>query len=159
MYTNIFIFGDSVSFGCYDAIGGWAQRFDNFLAGEFISGRGAEYWVYNQSTPIGDTSKDILDRLEVELKPRMRNGDNKENILIFAIGINDSAFAHDKNDQWVVLADFKNNLKNLMLISKKIIPKVIFIGLTPVNQELTDPASFSSTIPQMLKYLSRIILP
>jgi|LQYC01.1.fsa_nt_gi lysophospholipase L1-like esterase len=94
MHENIFIFGDSISLGCFDAAGGWVRRLSSFLMERYISGDGEEILIYNLSIS-GNQSQDIAARFESESRLRLSEG---ENVVIFAIGVNDSAFVHSKND-------------------------------------------------------------
>jgi len=59
MRTNIFIFGDSVSFGCCDSGSGWVQRLSNF-AMENIFGNNDEFYTYNLSIRSQTTSDNLI---------------------------------------------------------------------------------------------------
>ncbi|MFA6376839.1 MAG: GDSL-type esterase/lipase family protein [Candidatus Paceibacterota bacterium] len=136
MHTNIFIFGDSMAFGCWDAAGGWVQRLNNFLVERFLSNGGKEFYIYNLSIS-GNQTQDIIARMEPELMPRQSEGG--ANIIIFAIGVNDSAFVHSKNDHWVPFREFEDNLRELIRIAKKFSGKIFFLGLPIIDQEIVNP--------------------
>jgi len=139
MHTNIFIFGDSVSFGCYDVAGGWGQRLNNFLMERFLSGKGKEFFTYNLSIS-GDQSNDIIDRFEPEFK--LRQSEGYQNIIIFVIGLNDSAYVHSKNDNWVNFSEFKNNFRKLVDKSRQFSENILFVGLYPIDESKMDPMPY-----------------
>jgi len=136
MHTNIFIFGDSMAFGCWDAAGGWVQRLNNFLVERFLSNEGKEFYTYNLSIS-GNQTQDIIARMELELMPRRSEGG--ANIIIFAIGVNDSAFVRSKSDHWVPFQEFEDNLQELIRMAKKFSDEVFFLGLPMINQEMVNP--------------------
>jgi len=152
MHTNIFIFGDSMSFGCWDAAGGWAQRLNNFLVERFLLSNGKEFYTYNLSIS-GNQTQDIIARMELELKPRQSEGG--ANIIIFAIGVNDSAFVHSKNDHWVPFAEFENNLQELIVLAQKYSNKIFFLGLPMINQETVDPMPWDTDKSYRNEYVKK----
>lgn len=88
--------------------------------------------VYNLGIS-GDTTADLLNRIEVETKSR------EPNLIIFAIGINDAQFIHSTNGLRVSLDEFKQNLAKLHSVAKKFTDKVVFVGLTAVDESKTTP--------------------
>jgi len=119
---NICIFGDSITWGAHDSEGGgWANRFK-----DYFEEKNKDVNVYNLGVS-GDDTEDLLKRIEAECKKF------KPNLIIFAIGINDSQYLYSQNSYRVALDYFKNNLEELygMAISYA---KVIFIGLTNVDE-------------------------
>jgi lysophospholipase L1-like esterase len=136
MHTNIFIFGDSMSLGCFDTNGGWAQRLSNFAMERYITGKGKEILTYNLSIS-GDQSQDIIARFDAELRPRQ--SEEGLNVIIFATGVNDSAFVHSKNDFWVPFQEFKSNLQKLIDLARKFSDKIVFIGLPMLDEDIVDP--------------------
>jgi lysophospholipase L1-like esterase len=151
MHANIFIFGDSMAFGCWDAAGGWGQRLNNFLTEKFLSGKGKEFYTYNLSIS-GNQTQDIVARFESELKPRQSEG---ANIIIFAIGINDSAFVHSKNDHWVLFEEFKNNLRKLIEMAQKYSDKIFFLGLPMIDQDITEPMPWDTDKSYRNEYVKK----
>ena len=139
---NICIFGDSIAWGAYDPEhGGWANRLRNYFEAQ-----NKDINVYNLSIS-GDTTTDLLNRLEVEVKQR------EPNIVIFAIGINDAQSVTDANSTRISIDEFKNNLKKLHRTAHKFADKIIFIGLTSVD-ELKRKSIFSSFYTNRnIKYL------
>lgn len=134
--ATILVFGDSIVWGAADSEGGgWVNRFSIGL------GRDSEIDVYNLGVS-GDKTLNILDRFESETKARIEQGE--EVALVFAIGINDSYFVHSKNALMTSLDEFKANIQQLTDKAQKLASKVIFIGLTPVDEAKTTPIPWNT---------------
>ncbi|MCD6550291.1 hypothetical protein J7K24_01980, partial [bacterium] len=68
-----------------------------------------------------------------------------ETIIIFAIGINDSQFIHSKKDNHrVPIGKFKDNIQKLIKLAQKFSSKIIFVGLTPVDETKTTPIPWNT---------------
>ena len=120
------IFGDSIVFGAYDKKeGGWADR----LKKHFLNSN-TDVDIYNFGVS-GDTTKLLLQRFEVECNSIEPDG------IIISMGINDSAVIWTKN--WVSPEKYEKNLKELYNKAKKFTNKVIFVGLTRVDETKTQP--------------------
>jgi lysophospholipase L1-like esterase len=118
---TICIFGDSIVWGASDCEkGGWADSLKNYLMDDDID-------VYNLGIS-GDTVEDLLERFDIEAEAR------NPDIIIFAIGINDS-LSLDKDG----LIKFQKNISSLATKAKKFTDKIIFIGLTSVDESRTTP--------------------
>ncbi|MGC9310632.1 MAG: GDSL-type esterase/lipase family protein [Candidatus Aenigmatarchaeota archaeon] len=131
---KIFIFGDSLPYGKWDSeIGGWANRLRVWLDEKVLSGKGY-FETFNFGVP-GDSSAGLLARFESDLLPRWK--ESEDAIIIFQIGINDTQFVSKEGALRTTKADFGSNISNLIGIAQKYTKKVIFIGITPVNEEQT----------------------
>lgn len=112
------IYGDSIVYGIGDQeYFGWVNRV------KFNLENNKNNYIFNLGIP-GQNSTDILNRFENELKSRF----NKEDVfnLIFSFGIKDTLlYNEDKN----YLNVFKDNIKNIISISKKYSKNIYFIGL------------------------------
>ena len=139
--TQILIFGDSITYGAWDKEGGWVQRLRRFLDEKNLTSPDFYFVVYNLGIS-GDTSEDLLERFEFETKQRLK--EHKETIVAFAIGINDSQFVHSEGDHRVPIEKFKNNLQELIKLAQKFSLKIIFVGLTPVDEKKTTPIPWDS---------------
>ncbi len=100
-----------------------------------------DYPVYNLGVS-GDNTEDLLKRFETECKARL--SEEKSVIIIFAIGINDSQFLHNENRLRIPPEKFKENIKKLINLSKKFTTKIIFVGLTPVDETKTIPLPWNT---------------
>jgi lysophospholipase L1-like esterase len=121
---TICIFGDSITWGASDCEkGGWADQLKNYLMTENVI-------TYNLGVS-DDTSKQLLKRFDVEAEAR------NPDIIIFAIGINDSIDIFGKKQ--ISLVEFNDNISALTDKALQITNKVIFIGLTNVDETKTMP--------------------
>jgi lysophospholipase L1-like esterase len=133
--TNILVFGDSITHGACDIKGGWAQRLKEFLDEKILDGNEDYPSLYNLGVS-GDTTELLLERFEPELKGRL---DTDENMIMIAIGANDSSILDETKEFWVPSAKFKENIQKLIEISKKYSKKIIFVGLTLVEEPKVSP--------------------
>ena len=127
MSKKILIFGDSITAGFYDSQGGWAFRLKNLLMSKDRDNR-----IYPLGVS-GDTGEDLLKRFFNEVKARVKEDEEREVVFIFAIGINDSNLEEGKNK--VPLKEFEENILKLIKLALTFSKNIIFLGLTPVNEE------------------------
>jgi lysophospholipase L1-like esterase len=131
------VFGDSIAYGTGNQEKtSWVIRLREFLE-KSSTGKGKFHLVYNCSVS-GDTTNDLLKRFETECKAR------KPNLIIFAIGLNDTQFFIKENKFNVELKLFKENLETLINLAEKCAQRIIFVGLTPVDEKYTVPLSRDS---------------
>lgn len=124
---RICIFGDSITEGFYDdEKNGWVNRIKNNFSSDEIINLGVS----------GDTTEDLLSRFDEDIVGK------EPDMIIFAIGINDSIYLPKQKHNYVNFDKFKENIKALIEKSKKFTGKIIFIGLTPVDESLTMPISW-----------------
>lgn len=134
---QVFIFGDSIAFGQWDKESGWVERLKNYLSDKSISSSQENYFeVHNLGVP-GDTTQDLLERFEKEYQARY--DEEEETMFIFAIGINDSCILLKENKNRVDKKDFLENLDKLYKIANMHASKILYVGLTPVEEEKTNP--------------------
>ncbi|KKP97902.1 MAG: gdsl-family lipolytic enzyme [Parcubacteria group bacterium GW2011_GWD2_38_12] len=142
---NICIFGDSITWGAYDPEqGGWATHLRNYFEAQ-----DNDVNIYNLGVS-GDTTTDLLNRIEVEAKSR------EPNIVIFAIGINDAQFIHSANSQRISTDEFQNNLSKLHFMAKRFAEKFVFIGLTAVDESMTRPVPWDMDMSYTNKNIKRL---
>lgn len=124
---TICVFGDSITFGASDLEkGGWVERLKIYFAENYDTD------VYNLGIS-GNNTEDLLSRVEVETSAR------KPDIIIFAIGVNDSQYIKSKDNPRIALHTFEQNLVELVKIGQRVASNVIFVGLTPVDELKTKP--------------------
>jgi lysophospholipase L1-like esterase len=131
---NIFVFGDSCAQGFWDSHGGWATRLKRYFDNLMVSApnfpdHGFYYMVYPLGI-TGDTTKSILERFEFETEKRMAWPVTEE-IFVFAIGKNDTAFLD--------IAESRRNLKEIIKRTRRFSKNIIFLELGPVNEKITQP--------------------
>ena len=129
MKTTICVFGDSITWGAGDRKkGGWATRLKNYF------GKISDFNIKITNLGVsGDNTDDLLKRFKTEAIAR------EPNIIIFAIGTNDSQYVDSKDNPRVNLEKFQKNLVRLLNQAKAFTSKIIFVGLTKVDESKTTP--------------------
>lgn len=152
--AKILIFGDSITHGAWDTEkGGWVQRIKSFLDEETLSESENEHTIYNLGVS-GNTTEDLLERFEFETKQRLKE-DDEELIFIFAIGVNESQFIHSKNGLRFSPEEYEDNLNELLNLAKKFSLKIIFIGLTPIDETKTTPIPWDTDKSYKNEYINK----
>ncbi len=137
--TNLFLFGNSITWGAEDPAGGWAARLRKWLEEQTHL-----VTVYNLGV-CGDTSADLLARFQFEFESRRSAVD--PNPILFAIGLNDTSRSKPRGKTQVSLSDFKKNITALAEQASQYNEKIAFLGLTPVwEQRIKDNALPGSQI-------------
>jgi lysophospholipase L1-like esterase len=144
---RIFIFGDSITQGFYSSFGGWAQLIINDVhiknSANLPDGSLVDE-VYNEIYNLGisgDTVDGILNRMSSEISARHLYQD--KDVIVLAVGVNDAALA--KNRVFKDEKDFEIEYEELVEEALTLTKNVICVGLSPVDEALTDPWKFSST--------------
>lgn len=135
--ATICIFGDSITWGAVDSEGGgWATRLRNYFEskGERVD---QDVDVYNLGIS-GDNTDDLISRFSVEMKAR------EPDVVVFAIGINDSQFVISENKNRVSIEKFRDNLKKMISAAEAEGCKIILIGLTRVDESKTSPIPWNT---------------
>jgi len=145
--VQILIFGDSITYGAWDKEGGWVRRLRKFLDENY-----EDYLIYNLGIS-GNNTDDLIERFEFETKQRLK--ENDETIIIFAIGTNDSQFVHSENKNRIVLEKFKDNLQKLINLAQEFSSKIIFVGLTPVDETKTTPIPWNTDKSYKNEYIQK----
>lgn len=144
MDGRILIFGASSTWGAWDnEYHGWVNRLQLSIEHkETVEHEGFyKYEVLNLGVS-GETSRDILNRIEAECKVRLASGEAKrwlgkeENIIIIETGKNDARIENGK--VFISSDEFRENLKKILEIAKKYADNVAFIGCSgPLDEEET----------------------
>jgi len=130
---NICIFGDSIAWGANDyEKGGWVERLKSYC----LKNK-EDVHVYNLGIS-GDDTDGLFKRFELEAAAR------DPNLIIFAIGINDSHYIENKDNNKVSLNAFEKNISKLAEIAQKFTDKIIFIGLTRVDETKMMPTPWDA---------------
>lgn len=156
---TIICFGDSITYGNWDPEGGWVGRLRKYLDSKSLSAYTGEdlyskYYTltYNQGIP-GDTSTGLFARFENELIPRFNP--DEETIVLFAIGINDSRFYTSKNQFETDIETFGQNIWDMWEIARQYTEDVAFIGLTPVDEDRTNPLFWETDAVYKNEYIEK----
>ncbi len=134
---KILIFGDSITYGCWDSKGGWVARLRERIDKKVMEDDSYSL-VYNLGIP-SDKTQDLLLRFDEEVKPRQRKDPEMQMVIIFAIGINDSQYVYEQKEHRVPLNVFSDNLRKLISKARAYTSDIFFIGLTPVDEKRTAP--------------------
>ena len=135
---NICIFGDSITWGACDyECGGWATRLRNYFEERGDTPLGADgtladVSVYNLGVS-GDNTEDLLARMKGECEAR------EPSMVVLAIGINDSQHVRSEGKRRLSIKQFKDNLVKLHDIVHQFTKKIVFVGLTQVDESKTMP--------------------
>ncbi|KKP67971.1 MAG: hypothetical protein UR66_C0009G0061 [Candidatus Moranbacteria bacterium GW2011_GWE1_35_17] len=126
MEKIINIFGDSIAWGAFDKDGGWVDR----LKKDSMRDSSDYNIVYNLSIP-NEVSDELLKRFQIENEAR------DPNVIIIAMGVNDSSYTKTKDRVWVPLNRFEENIEELIKISRRFTQDIIFVGLIKVDESKT----------------------
>ncbi len=132
--------GDSITYGACDSEAlGWVGRIlKSFSIDDDVS-------VYNRGI-CGDTTEDLLARFEVEAKSI------KPNVIIFAIGINDSKYPVGSEENRVIPDKFKKNMQVLVERARMYTDKIFIIGSTKVDESAIESTVSRFTNEQIKLY-------
>ncbi len=156
---TIICFGDSITYGNWDPKGGWVGRLRDYLDTKSLTAYKGEdlyskYYTltYNQGIP-GDTSEGLFARFENELIPRFNP--DEETIILFAIGINDSRYYISTGQHEIDIETFKQNIWDMWEIARGYSEDIAFIGLTPVDEDRTNPLFWEADAVYKNEYIER----
>jgi lysophospholipase L1-like esterase/isopentenyldiphosphate isomerase len=129
------IFGDSVTWGARLPFRiAWANLLRNHL--EKVS----DNLISLYDTGIdGNNTRDVLERFEVEAKAR------QPDVIMFAVGVNDSLYRKTENNPEVPISEYKSNMVELITKAKKFTDNILLIGLVKGSDKWTMPLVQSTT--------------
>lgn len=140
---RVLIFGDSISHGGWDAEhGGWAGRLRRAYDLNTLASGLRDDWptVFNLGIN-GETSDGLLRRIEVEATAR--ESPNEEQFFVIATGISDTVISN--GNERSNPKQFVQNLKEISLLIARRKSKLLFVGFTSVDEELTNPVSWGDS--------------
>ncbi len=133
--VKILVFGDSIAWGAFDTErGGWVERLKTYY---FQNRESNHYSVYNLAISSNDT-KGVLFELEDQIKI-IEKIEPDDYVFLFSIGSNDCRYLNSKENKFVPIKEFENNLKKIIEISKKYSSKIIFTGCMKMDETKTMP--------------------
>lgn len=138
---RVLVFGDSITQGFIDADGGWVNRlrrqYDEVIV---ATGKQDQPTVFNLGIS-GDTTKNILDRIDNEIRARQWPGE--ELVIVVATGTNDTVYRGDEHDSEPEA--YADQLSKIFEVAKKYSTKIAFVSLFPVVDNLLQPFPWSSS--------------
>jgi lysophospholipase L1-like esterase len=140
---RILVFGDSIAQGFWDSQGGWVQRLINEYNEQSLKNMLADTNGYIEMYNLGiagDTARGVLKRMKYEVKSRRLHVEDE--VIVIAIGMNDTMIYKGVN---AVPPDlFRDELAQLLESARELTDKVLFIGLTAVDDAACNPWKYSS---------------
>jgi lysophospholipase L1-like esterase len=137
---RVLVFGDSITQGFWAVDGGWVERlrrhYDALALEDLEHNRQPE--IFNLGIS-GDTTRNLLDRIEQETKVRRWPGSRL--VVVIAIGTNDDLFEHDK--RWVSPEEFAANLEKIITILSPLADGLLFVGNPACDEAKTTPVSWA----------------
>ena len=149
---NILIFGSSITWGAWDKEGGWAQRLKSFADKKALSTNFNYYTAVYCLGVSGDTTTDLLERFDTEVNARA--DEHEDLLIIIETGINDSQLILAENRHAVSPEEYKKNLAKLVEKSKHYNAKLIFLGLTPVDERV-DPIPWAPESSYRIEFVKK----
>ncbi len=131
---RILIFGDSITYGCNDEKGGWAERLR--MDPDFTQKDHTFYPLGIQ----GDTSEGVLKRFDGETQARFKE---QKSFIILAIGTNDTQYLKTEERNRFSEEEFNSNYLKLIKLAKKHGSGVLVLGLPPVDETRVNSMSWS----------------
>lgn len=133
---NILIFGDSIAAGRrVEKIKSWPS-----LLAQFLDTKDKDFtFVHNLSIP-SESTNEVIKRFSIEAEDRCKKVyPNDHTSIVFAIGTNDTKCVDSRDNPVTRLEDFGKNIIFLIESANKHTNHVIFVGLTPVDEQKTMP--------------------
>ncbi len=125
---NICILGDSIVYGAWDEE---KHGYVNRLREDLKENNQVEN-IYGLGIP-GETTVGLLKRLDTELKHRTPN------TIIIGIGINDTIYIKNKQQEAIKIKEFISNISKIIAIATTYTNNILILGLTNVIEERTTP--------------------
>ena len=132
---RVLIFGGSIAQGFWDAKGGWPARLASQYIPHKLEDLAGEWTLFFNLGVSGDLTADVLARLEPETKARQWK--QEPVVIVLSAGINDAALV--ENRVKMEDHDFQELYEKLIATALKLTDKVLCIGLSAVDAELTNP--------------------
>ena len=141
---RILIFGNSVTQGYNDTeCGGWANRLLTYTIKKRVE---SDYTyaptVFNLGISGGNTT-DLLERIDAELGARLAGKD--DGVVLFAIGVNDSQYDIDTDENRIPVEVYEKNLRELISKTQKYTRRIVFVGIPPVDEQKLMPIPWKMT--------------
>lgn len=133
--SKIIVLGDSIAYGKWDEAGGWVQGLRSFIDKSFNIELNKNIQVYNLGIP-GEVTSRLIERANKELTDRIKLADTGENnLVIIAVGINDTNAENWMTGKKTSPDDFKKNIKNVVSTINSLECEPIILGLTPIDEK------------------------
>lgn len=135
--SQIFAFGDSITWGCWDLNGGWADLLKKEIV-QYLDSLPEEREIifYNLGIPSNRTDQ-LVKRFSFEVDQRF-DEDNQERYFIFAFGTNDAAFKIKEQVFRLDISQYEANVRKTIELAKGYSGNIVFLNITPVDESKTN---------------------
>lgn len=139
---RVLIFGDNSVHGFWDLeYGGWVQRLRKEYDRQTIKHQASESLEFFNLGISGDTVSGVVKRLPYEIEAR--RWADEPFVLVFAVGINDTIFRGKEVAS--TPEQYRDELDMLVGGAQRYAKRILFVGLTPVDDKLCNPWVYSSS--------------
>ena len=152
---RITVFGGGTAHGLWDSQGGWSHRLKNFLYKRTIDSVGDQHYELYNLAIRGDSSTDILERFERDLKETMKHDEDAHQLTILHVGGNDAQFIYEEDDVRTSPEKFRENLGTIVKESEKLSDATVLMGMIPAEEDMSpipDSGGRSFTSKRMKAY-------
>ncbi len=126
------LFGASTTAGEIDyENGGWAGLLKKYLD------KKEKHCYFHNLAISGNTTKDILRRIEFESKERIRDKTKNDWTTFLCLGTNDSRL--ENNTPVITEEEYKNNVTEILKIAKNLTGQVVVVGSQPIIEKICNP--------------------
>lgn len=140
---RVLVFGDSITQGFFDIEqGGWVNRIARHYEAEALKDLHGD-WIEVFNLGIsGDTVAGVAERLTSETEAR-RYEEGTEFAFVISIGMNDVVSRGQEFDSSP--KEYAGNIKTIIQKAREFSQKILFVGLTAVDEKQTNPWRYSSS--------------
>ena len=144
----ILCLGDSITHGRGEMPSiGWVGRLKDYYEGQEFY-----HCVFNLGIP-GNTSKDMLKRIDIEAKARaIYRRPDSEYIITISVGTNDMGGIGSPDAVIISPRKFRKNIFSLIRKARKYVQKVVFISTLPVDESRSPVRNFYFTNEKQEEY-------
>lgn len=143
---RILFFGDSIAQGFYDKKGGWVQRIVQQYHDQSLQNLDSELTTVFNLGISGAAVEDVIDRIDDEVKTRVK--EDEETIIVLVVGTNNARLNH--NEAYQEIYEFQQSYEKLLKKALKLADSVLCVGLSSVDESLSNPLKQSTTGRQYL---------
>lgn len=140
---RVLVFGDSITQGFWDLeYGGWVQRLRKVYDTRTLKNRTGDWPGFFNLGVSDDTTGGAVKRMSYEIEARRQPDD--QFTLVFAIGINDTVI--QSGEALSTPEQYRDELDVLISGARHYSERLLFVGLTPVDDKLCNPYVHNPTL-------------
>ncbi len=132
---QIIVIGASETYGMCDPDGGWVRKLRAYIDRKYYEDRMEKTYVFNLSVS-GNTTRDLLNRFETEIKNRLRYD---KTIFFLSAGLNDSRRYKLHKEKEILPEEFEENLAKLFRLASAYSNRILFMTVHPIDDSKTNP--------------------